>query len=97
MQKDDEVPEWVDRVTDLLVDPEQNWDLFTLSSAAQWASLPEAGGWLDQSDSFLHDIGVFSRRITYLKRIRKRNALRREDAERRLGIRDLRDRFFRGR
>lgn len=62
--------------------------MFTLCSASQWAVLPEAGGWLDQPDDFLHDVGVITRRIAYLRRLRKANVSRREEAEKRLGLRD---------
>lgn len=86
--EEDGVPEWQDDAADLLVSPRRNWDLFALCSAAQWASLPESGGWLDQPEDFLHDVGVFTRRLSYLRRRRDFGKKQRDEAEKRLGIRE---------
>lgn len=83
--KDDDVPEWRDIPSDVLVNGSRNWDLYTLCAASQWSVLPETGGWLDQAEDFLHDVGVFTRRIAYLRKKREFAQNQREAAERAMG------------
>jgi hypothetical protein len=61
-----------------MVDPDRHWDLYTLCDATQWAVLPREGGWENQDDAFLHDMGIITRRIAYLRKIEKINKKRRD-------------------
>lgn len=58
--------------------------MYMLCHATEWAHLPEPGGWNDQSEVFLHDAGIYSRRIAYLRAIKKTNEDRRKEAEKQL-------------
>lgn len=52
--------------------PEESLTLYSLCRGAEWHVLPEAGGWLDQPDWFVHDMGIISRRMEYLRRNKDR-------------------------
>jgi len=51
-----------------LARPDESLVLFGLCRMCDWAVLPEAGGWLDQPDWFVHDMALIARRMAYTRR-----------------------------
>ena len=85
--EDAPLPEWDPLDPDnILISADRSWAEYALCSALNWRHLPEAGGLGDQSDRFLHDMNVISRRMSIMRKARKINESRRKDARKRLGI-----------
>jgi len=69
-----------------MVNPERSWEMFMLCSGTDWSQLPRAGGWEDQDDGFLHDVGVISRRLAYLRAAKTEKEEKTKTIRERLGI-----------
>ncbi len=77
--RDDEDPGGFDED---LARPDESLVLFGLCRMCDWAVLPEAGGWLDQPDWFVHDMALIARRMAYVRRREGKAKAAREKLER---------------
>lgn len=81
----DRDPEWeLDSPANVLADKERSFALWQLCHASDWKVLPKAGGWEDQSDVFLRDALIITRRLGQLKTIKRRDKESQKKAERKL-------------
>lgn len=84
---DKEIPPWdLEDPNNLLLEPEQSLIMWQLCQSVEWAHLPKEGGWLDQDDVFLHDMMVIARRLSYLRKRKKRDRDAHEEAAKRMGL-----------
>lgn len=60
--------------------------MWQLCQSVEWAHLPKAGGWLDQDETFLHDMMVISRRLGILRRRKRADREAHEEAAKRMGL-----------
>ena len=60
--------------------------LFGLCRGTDWHTLPEAGGWLDQPDWFVHDAVIISRRLEHLRGQKNLGNKKLEELRKKLGI-----------
>lgn len=82
-----EVPAWdVEDPANLLLEPDESLMMWQLCHSVEWAHLPREGGWEEQSDVFLHDMMVISRRLSILRKRKKVDRDAHEKAAKKMGI-----------
>lgn len=84
---DKEIPAWdLEDPNNQLLDPDWSYAMWGLCQSTEWAHLPRPGGWEDQSDVFLHDATVISRRLAILKKRQRADKKAHEEGAKRMGL-----------
>jgi len=84
---DDREPEWdLESPANVLLEPEESIAMWQMCQATDWAHLPNAGGWLDQDDIFLHDALLIAKRLSMLRKRKKSDRDAHAKAAQALGI-----------
>jgi hypothetical protein len=84
---DKSVPPWdLEDPQNLLLEQEKSLGLWQLCQSVEWAHLPREGGWEEQDETFLHDMMVISRRLSYLRKSKRADKDAHEKAAKKMGI-----------